>query len=164
MPRTVNGTGHGIDLALAGVAVARERRENSTLLHELVEAHGLTFWNRPPGYSPPRSGDGSHLRRMDKKYKSGGSSSYFFAQTTWYARGVLESRRRRPRRWRRGCPKLYGGVEVLSQTHTPPPLRPTDAFRRRQPVFGGSGGPKKACEGARNCVVVYSGGWCAPYR
>ena len=43
----------------------------------------LTFWNRPPGYSPPRSGDGSHLRRMDKKYKTGGSSSYFFAQTTW---------------------------------------------------------------------------------
>ena len=30
----------------------------------------LTFWNRPPGYSPPRSGDGSHLRRMDKKYKA----------------------------------------------------------------------------------------------
>ena len=34
-----------------------------------------------------------------------------------------------------------------------------NAFRRRQPFFGESGGPKKACDGAKECVVVYSGGW-----
>ncbi|CAH0372315.1 unnamed protein product [Pelagomonas calceolata] len=70
----------------------------------------LSFWTDVPipQYDPLRTKDGSHMRRMDKKYKSGGSASFFFLQKTW------------------------------------------------QDFFGDSKGPKQACAGARNCVMIYN--------